>query len=57
MKNQELEKTDGAAVSKTESSAEARRPYEAPRVVRRKSLVRATLFSGSGGGTAAAITP
>jgi len=37
--------TESAA---TTASPETRRPYEAPKVLRRRSVQRATLFSGGG---------
>lgn len=38
------------------TATETRRPYEAPRVTRKRSVQRATLFSGGGGPTGGGLT-
>lgn len=57
MNDQNLEKDETKAAPESAESEGRRRPYEAPRVLRRKTVVRATLFSGAGGTGAGAILP
>jgi hypothetical protein len=57
MNDHNLETNETKAPLETVQSETPRRAYEAPRVLRKKAVVRATLFSGSGGTGAGAILP
>ena len=54
-RNEDMKKTDQKIVAKAQERPE-RRPYEPPRIAKKRAVSRATLFTGSGPSSGGVIT-